>query len=127
MEEEIDMDFDRKEMRLTQGSQPHGPRARRGPGRPRDEQPTTTAGVEYLMRPSLTQTLLPAAPRIAQKAGSLAPQELISAMHVSDGRTRMLDCRDLWSYNLSGNLLSKKCYFLFPQKEEKRCGGAPGG
>ncbi|KAF7245236.1 hypothetical protein EYD10_08652 [Varanus komodoensis] len=31
---------------------------------PRDEQPTTTAVVEYLMRPSLTQTLLPAAPSI---------------------------------------------------------------
>ncbi|KAF7245591.1 Eukaryotic translation initiation factor 3 subunit M, partial [Varanus komodoensis] len=32
------------------------------PGRPLDERPTTTAVVEYLMRPSLTQTLLPAAP-----------------------------------------------------------------
>ncbi|KAF7251301.1 hypothetical protein EYD10_03390, partial [Varanus komodoensis] len=35
---------------------------RRCPGRPRDERPTTTTGVEYLMQPSLTQTLLPAAP-----------------------------------------------------------------
>ncbi|KAF7246390.1 Sodium/potassium-transporting ATPase subunit beta-1-interacting protein 3, partial [Varanus komodoensis] len=34
----------------------------RRPGRLWDEQPTTTLVVEYLMRPSLTQTLLPAAP-----------------------------------------------------------------
>ncbi|KAF7251851.1 Thyrotropin receptor [Varanus komodoensis] len=33
------------------------------PGTPRDERPTTTAVVEYLVRPSLTQTLLPVAPR----------------------------------------------------------------
>ncbi|KAF7238431.1 Paxillin, partial [Varanus komodoensis] len=39
------------------------PSKRRGhPGQPRDEQPTTIAVVGYLMRPSLTQTLLPAAP-----------------------------------------------------------------
>ncbi|KAF7245550.1 hypothetical protein EYD10_08337 [Varanus komodoensis] len=42
---------------------------RRHPGRPpgatRDEWPTPTAVVEYLMRPSLTQTLLPAAPSLA--------------------------------------------------------------
>ncbi|KAF7245205.1 Cadherin-12 [Varanus komodoensis] len=36
---------------------------RRFPVRPQDERPTTTVVVEYLMRPSLTQTLLPAAPR----------------------------------------------------------------
>ncbi|KAF7246366.1 cAMP-dependent protein kinase inhibitor alpha, partial [Varanus komodoensis] len=37
-------------------------KCRRHPGRPWDERPTPTAVVEYLMRPSLTQTLLPAAP-----------------------------------------------------------------
>ncbi|KAF7246369.1 Tryptophan synthase alpha chain [Varanus komodoensis] len=40
---------------------------RRHPGWPRDERSTTTAVVEYLMRPSLTQTLLPAAPSINMK------------------------------------------------------------
>ncbi|KAF7240629.1 Ankyrin repeat and BTB/POZ domain-containing protein BTBD11 [Varanus komodoensis] len=39
-------------------------KCRRRLGQPRDEQPTSTMVVEYLMRPSLTQTLLPAAPRI---------------------------------------------------------------
>ncbi|KAF7249246.1 Calcium/calmodulin-dependent protein kinase type II subunit alpha, partial [Varanus komodoensis] len=39
----------------------------RPPGATRDERPTTTARVEYLMRPSLTQTLLPAAPRSCKK------------------------------------------------------------
>ncbi|KAF7248856.1 hypothetical protein EYD10_05421, partial [Varanus komodoensis] len=37
-------------------------------GRPRDERPTTTAGVESLMWPSLTQTLLPAAPSTKSRA-----------------------------------------------------------
>ncbi|KAF7250471.1 Secretory carrier-associated membrane protein 1, partial [Varanus komodoensis] len=39
---------------------------RRRPGRPWEERPTPTAGVEYLMQPSLTQTLLLAAPRVKQ-------------------------------------------------------------
>ncbi|KAF7252002.1 Craniofacial development protein 2 [Varanus komodoensis] len=39
----------------------------RHPGRQWDEQPTTTAVVEYLMRPSLTQTLLPAAPSVEDR------------------------------------------------------------
>ncbi|KAF7250928.1 Beta-1,3-glucosyltransferase [Varanus komodoensis] len=40
---------------------------RRCPGWPQDERLTTTVVVEYLMRPSLTQTLLPAAPRRLKK------------------------------------------------------------
>ncbi|KAF7250771.1 Paraspeckle component 1 [Varanus komodoensis] len=51
----------------SEGSQTCGPQANcwdgRGTGEGlRDERPTTTVVVEYLMRPSLTQTLLPAAP-----------------------------------------------------------------
>ncbi|KAF7237629.1 adenylate kinase [Varanus komodoensis] len=52
----------------TGGAQGRGlwpSKCRRHPGRPPDERPPTTAVVESLMRPSLTQTLLPAAPRSA--------------------------------------------------------------
>ncbi|KAF7249406.1 5-hydroxytryptamine receptor 4 [Varanus komodoensis] len=48
-------------------------KCQRHPGRPpgvtRDERPTTTTVVEYLMRPSLTQALLPAAPSSAEGFG----------------------------------------------------------
>ncbi|KAF7240264.1 Integrin alpha-5, partial [Varanus komodoensis] len=58
-------------------------KCRRRPGQPRDERLTTTAVVEYLMRPTLTQTLLPAAPSFSVLIG--APKAKTNQPNVTEG------------------------------------------
>ncbi|KAF7248032.1 putative tRNA (uracil-O(2)-)-methyltransferase [Varanus komodoensis] len=82
------------------------------PGRPQDERPTTTAAVEYLMRPSLTQTLLPAAPREFLELCGEDPSSIFDRIVTGD---------ETWVYHYDPENVSNGIVTFLPLEHVHEC------